>query len=108
MAHTEAHRIKRNAILFALALGFSLSLGTFAARADCVTGLLCAPPVPTPVPSDPVNEVSTAVGGAADQAKQAAGDAANKITGTVNGILHPGGGGGPGGPGGTGSGPQGK
>jgi len=106
MAHSDGKRTRRRALpgllTLAVAIGWTLGMGA-AAHADCAVGQVCAPTLPTVLPSTPTNQVVNDAQNAVDQGKDAANGAVQQVNDTVNKVLNPGGGdGGGGGPGGGG------
>src|SRR5438309_10203639 len=102
MAHNDGKRARRRALpgflTLAVAIGWTLGMGV-AAHADCALGQVCAPTLPTVLPSTPANQVVNDGQNAVDQGTTAANGAVQQVNDTVNKVLNPGGddGGGPGG-----------
>ena len=106
MTRSDGKRIRRRGLpgllTLAVAIGWSMSMSA-AAHADCALGQVCAPTLPSVLPSTPANRVANDGQNAVDQGRQAANGAVQQVNDTVNKVLNPGGGDG-GGPGGGGSG----
>jgi hypothetical protein len=105
MAHSDGKRTRRGALpgllTLAVAIGWTLGMGA-AAHADCALGQVCAPALPTVLPSTPANQVVNDAQNPVDQGTKAANGAVQQVQDTVNKVLNPGGGEGGGGPGGGG------
>jgi hypothetical protein len=101
MTRSDGKRTRRSALLglltLAVAIGWTMGMG--AAHADCALGQVCAPTLPSVLPSSPANQVVNDGQNAVDQGTTAANGAVQQVNDTVNQVLNPGGGDG-GGPGG--------